>query len=166
MFDILVDIFTNTDPIVVLTLIIGITLIVLEMFNLTIKAYAIIGVGLCVVGIVMRAFSAPSSDVIAVFCLMTILVTLILGVAFFVMIRTVRNSWLDHVPLSMAKQTDKSIYSLLIGKTGTTTSIVAPEGTAIIEGETYTVHSEGIISEGSKVRVASIEGARINVVAS
>ncbi|MBO5925549.1 MAG: hypothetical protein J6Q52_04770 [Clostridia bacterium] len=165
MFEIIADIFTNTPPLVILTIVVGITLIVLEMFNMTVKVYAIIGVALCILGVAIRSLGAPAEDVIAVFSMMTIIITLILGVAYFIMILSVRRGWLDHVPLSMDIDPDKSAFASLIGKTGTTTTILAPEGTAVIEGETYFVHSDGIISEGSKVRVVSIEGTRINVVA-
>lgn len=164
MFEIIADIFTNTPPLVILTIVVGITLIVLEMFNMTVKVYAIIGVALCILGVAIRSFDAPAEDVIAVFSMMTIIITLILGIAYFIMIVSVRRGWLDHVPLSM-DIVDKSAFASLIGKTGTTTTILAPEGTAVIEGESYFVYSDGIISEGSQVRVVSIEGTRINVVA-
>jgi len=73
------------------------------------------------------------------------------------------DSTLKEIPAEQRFQ-DEEDFNLLLGKIGTTDSILRPSGRALIDGKMYTVESDGeFVDSGRGVAVIRVRGNRIIV---
>lgn len=114
---------------------------------------------------VLFAFGTPFF-VIAVETIATAIVLTAIG--FSLLVRAVpQNAWANRLALAAVQGPDyvaSADFSALRGKTGVAASYLRPAGIAQIEGHRVDVLTQGeFIAQGTPIRVARVEGARIFV---
>lgn len=154
----------NLDWLSGLCLVIGLGLIVLEMFHPGFGAPGITGLVLIIASIVLTAETA--TDVGVMICVILI----ILGFALYFVVKSATKGKLSKI-LVLKNSSKKelgfsSIKNLdyLIGKEGFTMTPLRPSGTADIDGQNIDVVTEGtFIPNDSKIVVFKVEGMRVVV---
>lgn len=146
-------------------IVIGIVLVVLEMFVPGFGAPGILGSVCLIAGILIKAQSAMEG------ILLTLVFLSILGGIFILVLRSATHGALYNSPLILrAAATKDDGFSaaedmqVFLGKEGETLTVLRPAGTAEFDGIRLDVVSEGdFIPKGMRVRVSEVEGRRIVV---
>ena len=145
----------------------GIILITLEMIVPHKGRFAICGVVLVVVSIVLRMLVGGSPAIMFLY----VAITLAIIIAIFCVVMVFQKSaWIDEAlrreelrsaPDGSQKRTD---YSFLLGLEGMAASVLAPQGQMTLGDTTFLVTSDlGFIRQGKKVRVVEVRGEHIVV---
>lgn len=150
--------------------VIGIVLLIIEMFMPGFGIFGISGAISFIAGIVLRILSGGGFvEILVVIAVALIFLTLVMVFA----VKSAKNGRLSKsafvlnqnaIPVGQTAGTND--YTFLIGKIGVTTTFLRPVGKAIIEEQTYEVISENsdIIEKGEAVKVSAVEGQRIIVI--
>jgi membrane-bound ClpP family serine protease len=144
-------------------LLLGIALIIIEMFTPGLTAPGIVGFVLIIIAIILTADSFPQG------LLMLLGVIAILSIALFFVLRSASKGILSRSPI-IKKDTEEEYLSVddmnfFVGKEGEALTILRPAGTADFNGVRLDVVTEGsFIKQGTKVKVIRVEGRRIVVV--
>lgn len=148
-----------------LLIVIGIALVIIEMFLPGFGAPGIVG-GICLIaGIIIKAESAVEGLMI------TLVILALLGVVFIFVMRSATHGALSRSPLILTTAATKNEgfsaaedMQVFLGREGQTLTVLRPAGTAEFDGVRVDVVSESqFIPEGVKVRVIQVEGRRIVV---
>ena len=145
----------------------GIILITLEMIVPHKGRFAVSGIILVVMSIVLRMLVGGSPAILFLY----VAITLIIIVAIFSVIMTVQKSaWINEAlrreelrstPDGSQKRTD---YSFLLGLEGEASTVLAPQGQMTLGDTNFLVTSDlGFIRQGRKVRVVEVRGEHIMV---
>lgn len=152
-------------------LILGMILIIVEIFQPGFGFFGITGGILVVVGIIVRIYKNGGGNPIIQFFVLLAVVLGVLAVAAVVMMIALKKGWLARTGL-VNKDTAVSTghtkgtedFGALVGKEGVTLCALRPSGRVEIEGKTYDVVSNAVfIAKGCKVVVDEVEGGKITV---
>jgi membrane-bound ClpP family serine protease len=143
-------------------LILGIALVIVEMFTPGLTAPGLIGFVLIILGVVLTADSFLEG------LILILVVIAILSIALFFVLRSASKGMLSKSPI-IKKETESEYLSVddmkfFVGKEGEALTILRPAGTCDFNGVRLDVVTEGsFIQKGSKVKVIRVEGRRIVV---
>lgn len=154
----------NIDLVQALILVIGLGLVVFEMFYPGFGAPGIIGIILLLVGIIWTAQSLFEALV------MIIILLAILGLALTFVLHSATKGKLSKILILTDSLKKESGFSgtedmeYFLGKEGITQTILRPSGTAEFDGVKLDVVSQGdFISKGTEVKIIQVSGRRIVV---
>lgn len=147
-----VILFANLKAGTAILLIVGLALIVLEMFYPKFGIFAAIGVILYIVGMVLRVILKDGNILAQVF-FMLFFASIVCLISFIVMLATVKKNWLYKNPLG---KTNK--INIPIGTKGHALEELTPIGKVQLNDEEVVVSTEGFtIEKGEEVVVVAIE---------
>lgn len=150
--------------------VIGIVLLIIEMFMPGFGVFGVSGAISFIAGIVLRILSGGG------FLEILIIIAIALVFLILVMVCAVNSAKsgrlsksafiLNQNAIPVGQTAGTNDYAFLIGKTGIATTFLRPVGKAVIEEQTFEVISENsdIIEQGEKVKVSAVEGQRIIVI--
>ncbi len=150
---------------VVVCLLVGLVLLVIEMFTPGFGLAGTLGIAALLLAVVLRA------DSFAAALWMLILVVAIIGVLFLIFLRSATKGAISRSPLVLKENLNRQEGFLttedleyFVGKEGETITVLRPSGIADIGGVKLDVVSEGeFIPIHSKIEVIRVEGRRILV---
>ena len=153
----------------IILLLVGVALIIMEMFLPSAGILGALAIG-AIIGSLVLAFK-EGEGVGLVFLGVTVIIVpilLVLGLKIFPKTPIGRRIILPpaNEPASVRGRAGVSMedYSTLVGKSGRTVTPLRPSGIAEIEGERYSVVSEGeLIEDNTEVLVVEIQGNSIVV---
>lgn len=164
--------FANITWPVLVCLIVGLALILIEIFQPGFGVFGIIGLILLIASIVLRAiFRQPEDNVLAQVFIMILLMAVIILAGFCFMIYSSKKGWLSRTAF-VEKETAVNAeisdgtedYRDLVGKIGMAVTDLRPIGKISIGGQTYDAQAESFfITKGDGVEVAEVEGSKIIV---
>ena len=143
-------------------LLLGIALVIVEMFTPGFTVPGVVGFILIVVAIIITADSFLEG------LIMILGVFVILSIALFFVLRSASKGMLSKSPI-IKKETESEYLSVddmkfFVGKEGEALTILRPAGTCDFNGVRLDVVTEGsFIQKGTKVKVVRVEGRRIVV---
>ncbi len=164
-------VFTGMGVIPAICLIIGIGLVITEMFIPGFGVCGISGTILIIAGIAIRVAYAGEGNPVIQFFVLLFLVLAALGIGFMIMLRSVKKGLLSRTPIvenETAVPTGitagTEYYSALVGKVGITITTLRPMGMVSIEGKTYDATAlYEFIRKDELIKVDSVEGGKIVV---
>lgn len=166
--------FSNMQWYVIVCLILGLVLLLVEIFQPGFGVFGIIGTVLLVAAVVLRAvFHAEEDSVLTQVFQLLLFEFVIVGGFFLLFVIANKKKWLKKTPFY---QEDTAVdpdfsegtanFSELVGKRGVASTDLRPAGKAVIDGVIYDVVAENFfIDKGVKVEVKSVEGVKIAVAA-
>lgn len=143
-------------------LVLGIVLVIIEMFTPGFTAPGVTGLILILVGIILTA----NTFLEALILLLVILA--LLSVALFVVLRSASKGALNRTQI-IKKDNERDYVSVddmnfFVGKEGVALTVLRPAGTCDFNGVRLDVVTEGFfVEKGTKVKVIRVEGRRILV---
>ncbi len=156
------DVILTNLPLV-LCLLVGVALLVLEVFVPGFGLCGISGLILLTVGIVITWNTYGSVAGLAV----TLIALALAGISISVSIKSAATGKLSKSALILNRVTQPVEHEdteALLGKEGVTATVLNPVGIAEFDGVRLNVVSEGnYMAKGAKVRIAQIDGAKIIV---
>jgi len=163
-----VDIFSFITQISViqgLVLIIGVILVIVEMFHPGFGAPGITGSILIVIGIVLTAHTFQQA------LILIILILAVLGIALSMVLHSATKGRLSRSPFILKHSQQKETgyigindLEFFLDKEGISSTVLRPSGVADFDGVKIDVVSEGaFISKGGKVKVIKVDGRSIVV---
>lgn len=164
-------VFTEIGWVPAICLILGMILIIVEIFEPGFGFFGIAGGILVVVGIIVRIYNSGGGNPIIQFFVLLAIVLGVLSVAAVVMMVALKKGWLARTGLvnkDTAVSTGHTLgtqnFDDLVGKEGVTLCALRPSGRVEIEGKEYDVVSNSVfVAKGCKVVVDSVEGGKITV---
>lgn len=146
-------------------LILGVILVIVEMFHPGFGAPGITGGVLLVLGVVITARNLTDA------LIMLLIIFVILGVSFFLVLRSATRGAILRSPLILKDSQQKDLgyigiedLQFFLGKEGISSTVLRPSGVADFDGVKIDVVSEGgYIKNGSKIRVIKVVGRSILV---
>lgn len=163
--------FGDIGVIPAILLLLGTIFIIIEIFQPGFGFFGISGIILVIVGMAIRLYRSDRGNPVLQFFVMLLCVIFAVGIAFIVMIHSMRKGKLSKtafvqsstaVPEGITKGTGD--FSSLVGKSGLAATVLRPSGNALIEGELYSVVAQaGLIEKDKEIEVVSVEGAKIVV---
>ncbi len=143
-------------------MVIGIALVIVEMFTPGLTAPGVTGFVLILVGIILTA------DTFLEGLILILVILALLSIALFFILRSVSKGALNRSPI--IKKDNESEYisvddmKYFVGKKGVALTVLRPAGTCDFNGVRLDVVTEGsFIEKGTKVKVIRVEGRRILV---
>lgn len=165
--------FSNMQWYVAVCLVIGLALLLIEVFQPGFGMFGILGTVLLAVGTILRAiFHTPEDDVLVQVFQLIFLLAIIILIAFILFLIGNKRNWFKRS--SIFTQNDTAVdtvfsdgtenFNMLKGKNGVTATDLRPVGKATIDRKTYDVVAESFfIDKGTKVEVIAVEGSKITV---
>lgn len=160
------EILANLSTISIILFIVGLILIIVEMFQPGFGAAGISGIILLLTGILITAKSVLEGIIMA------LVILLILGILLTIVFYSANKGRLSRTLILRAATDRESGFSgtedlkYLLGKTGVAYTPLRPAGSAEIEGVRLDVVTEGeYIEKGTAIAVTKVEGNRIVVIA-
>ncbi|MEW8956708.1 NfeD family protein [Clostridium sp.] len=143
--------------------VIGLALVILEMFIPGFGVPGILG------GVVLLVAILSTANTVAQMVLLTIIILIILGIAFTIVLYLFTKGKINTVVLEEKLDRESGYIGTedleyFIGKEGFATSVLRPSGTADFQGVRMDVVSEGdFIELNEKIKVIKVQGRRIVV---
>lgn len=164
--------FTNMSWAVIICLIIGLVFIMIEIFQPGFGVFGSIGFILLVLGIILRAiYRTEDDDMLAQIFIMLFIVSIVIIVAFVLMVKSSKMGWLSRSPLiqsgsvvstEISEGTNDYIY--LKDKLGIATTDLKPTGKININEEILDAYADGFyISKGEGIKVVDVRGGKVTV---
>jgi membrane-bound ClpP family serine protease len=161
-----IEFFTANLPIV-LCFVIGVGLLVAEVFMPGFGVAGISGIVLEVISIVLTYGKYGGLAALG----LTVVILAVIGITISVSLRSVTKGRLSKSPIILKdRETTAEGYiatadmDVFTGKEGESTTVLRPSGMAEVDGIRLNVVSEGeYIPKGTKVRVIRVDGARVVV---
>jgi len=158
------DVFVGMSGLAIALLVIGIILLIVEMFIPGFGVAGILGLLCTITGIVLA--SNTLMEAVVLVCI----VLLILGVMLFIVVRSAKRGRLSKTLVLSDQLTEEAGYassedwSGYLGKEGITVTMCRPAGTAEFDGVKLDVVSDSTFIDAKKpVKVTTVEGNRIVV---
>ncbi len=142
--------------------ILGIALVIVEMFVPGLGAPGIAGIILIIVGIVLTAKTFPQA------LILILVIMVILSLALFLVLRSASKGAINRSHI-IKKDTESEYVSVddmkfFVGKKGQAITVLRPAGTGDFNGVRLDVVTEGsFIQKGTEIKVIRVEGRRIIV---
>lgn len=157
-------IYNVADNMTILTFVMGITLLAIEIF---IPSFGVIGIA----GLILTMYSVMdsfASTQMGFLILIVSAIAIILTVTIYVKLGFDRNLFdrfiLKNTNSSQRGYNSKNNYSVLIGKSGVTKTILRPTGRIEVEGNAYDAKSDSdFIGKDREVEVVAIKDGHIIV---
>ncbi len=164
-------VFTEIGWIPAICLILGMILIIVEIFQPGFGFFGIAGGILVVIGIIVRIYNSGGGNPIIQFFVLLAIVLGVLALAAVIMMIALKKGWLARTGLvnkDTAVSTGHTLgtgnFEELVGKEGVTLCALRPSGKAEIDGKEYDVVSNSVfVAKGCKIVVDSVEGGKITV---
>jgi membrane-bound ClpP family serine protease len=160
----LLRLITSINPIQALFIIVGLALVIIEMFHPGFGAPGITGGIMLFVGIALIAKTIPQA------LILILLILAILGIALTLVLHSATKGNLAKRLVLSNFQNKEAGYigtealEYFLDKEGTAITVLRPSGTVDFDGVRVDVVSEGsFIPAGKRVRVIKVEGRRIVV---
>lgn len=163
--------FGDIGVIPAILLLLGTVFIIVEIFQPGFGFFGISGIILVIVGMAIRLYRSDRGNPVLQFFIMLLCVIIAVGIAFIVMIHSMRKGRLSKtafvqsstaVPEGITKGTED--FTALVGKAGVAATVLRPSGNALIAGKLYSVVSQsGLIEKDKEIEVIAVEGAKIVV---
>ena len=155
--------FIVTNLPMILCLIVGVGLLVVEVFVPGFGLPGISGVALLAVGIIITWDTYGPVAGLAV----TVIALALAGISISVSVKSAATGRLSKSALILKETTqtvDHEETEALLGREGTTMTVLNPVGVADFDGVRLNVVSEGtFLAKGAKVQVTKVEGTKIIV---
>ena len=155
--------FILTNLPLILCLLVGVALLVVEVFMPGFGLPGISGLILVTVGIIITWNTYGAVAGLAV----TVISLALAGISVSISIKSAANGKLSKSALFLNEETkplDHEETAALLGKEGVTATVLNPVGIAEFDGVRLNVLSEGTyLEKGVKVKVIAVEGAKITV---
>lgn len=155
---------SNIGVIQAILLIVGLGLIIIEIFTPSFGVAGITGIVLVIIGIIITARTIFEALV------MILILFAIVGIAFFFVFRSATRGKLSKSLVLTDTMNNESGYSStndlksMIGKEGIAISVLRPSGIGNFDGIKLDVVTEGeYIPSGSKIKIVEVSGPRIVV---
>lgn len=163
--DSFIRLFSEMDAISAISLIVGMVLLLVEIFQPGFGVFGILGAFIVCAGIINRMINFGD---FAMLFILVFIVIFLSTIGFLLMSRIARAEWLSRTPiLTMGKEivAEPIDHVKLIGKQGVVISSLNPNGKAKIEENYYDVISKdnSKIARGDEIIVSSIDGKNIFV---
>lgn len=163
-----VRLFTGMGVAAGICIVLGLILVIIEIFQPGFGFFGGLGTLLIIAGIVIRMLQGGS--LLMLFIMIFIVVVILLG-AFLIMVRSMKYGWLSRTDLiqtgtavSPERSDATQDFSKLVNRTGKTTTPLRPSGKAVIDGTVYDVVTQGAFIDVNKdIKVVEVEGVRIVV---
>ncbi len=165
--------FSNMQWYVIVSLIIGIVLLLIEIFQPGFGVFGIVGLALLTFAIIMRAVFHNNEDnvILQIFQLLLLIIIIsAAGFGFFMLAN--KKNWLKKNAIFSHEDTAVGVdfsegtedFSYLVGKVGKTITDLRPAGKAEIEGKTYDVVAQNFfVDKDMEITVKAVEGVKIEV---
>ena len=156
-----INIFTVISIPALIMFIMGIALLILEMF---IPGFGIAGISGIILLVLAAVFQAQN---FTQGLILIVLVGVIIGAAAVIFFKSASKGALSRSDMILKARSDKAeqIQTVQPGDIGTAFTILRPAGTALFNGNKYDVITQGdFISKDVPVKVISVEGNKIVVV--
>jgi membrane-bound ClpP family serine protease len=152
---------------IIICLLVATALFIIEMYMPGIGIPAIAGLAFVIIGVVIAWRQHGSMAGLAVLLIAMALLALAVAVA----IRSTNRGKMSKSPLILHSSSSKEEgysaskdKSYLVGKEGTSLTVLRPSGTAYIDGERVNVITKGeFIPKDTKIKVKQADGARLLV---
>lgn len=149
----------------VLCLLVGLGLLIFEMFTPGIGAPGVLGIIALIAAVVLRADTLQSG--LITFALILVIVI----VAGAVIFRSAAHGRISRSPIVLNDSIKSGSTSLsdeqvkaMVGREGTTVNMLRPAGNAVFDGKRMDVVTSGeLVEAGKRVRIERIDGTRIVV---
>lgn len=160
----IVALLTGIDPVAAVCLILGLALVIFEMFHPGLSFPGILGGILIIVGIVLTAKTLM--DVL----ILVILIVAVLGIALTIVVHSATKGHLSRV-LILSDSLDKEVKDTLnddleyfIGNEGVTLTPLRPAGSTDFDGVRLDVISDGeFIEKGRRVKIVRMDDRKFIV---
>lgn len=161
--------FAEMDVISAVCLLVGIVLVLVEIFQPGFGVFGIVGAIILLAGVIIRMCNNGN---LAMLFIMLFFIFLFAVIGFLIMARLAKSGWLSRTPIVQNKSAvpvgiteGTKDFSSLIGSMGISTTILRPVGKAKISDDVYDVISkDGLVVEADeKIIVVGIEGQKILV---
>lgn len=160
----IISLLTSIDPVAAVCFILGLILVIFEMFHPGLSFPGVLGGILLIVGVVLTAKSI--FDVIV----LLILVFAILGIALTIVVHSATKGHLSQV-LVLSDSLDKEVRNsscdemeYFVGNEGITITPLRPSGSTDFDGVRLDVISEGeFVEKGRRVRIIRMEDRKFVV---
>ncbi len=160
----IITLLTSIDPVSAVCFILGLALVIFEMFHPGLSFPGILGGILIIVGVVLTARTLM--DVL----ILVILVLAILGIALTIVVHSATRGHLSRVLIlsdSLDKEVKNEMYEDLdyfVGNEGITLTPLRPSGSTDFDGVRLDVISEGeFIDKGRRVKIIRMEDRKFIV---
>lgn len=165
--------FSNMEWYIIVCLIVGLALLVIEIFQPGFGVFGVTGSVLLIAAIILRAIVHQPQDNVAlqIFQLLSLII-IIAGCSFGFFVYATKKQWFKKSDLFTNNATAVDInysdgtqnFSHLVGKKGVAVTDLRPSGKAVIEDTTYDVVAHNFfIEKGSDIVVSMVEGVKIEV---
>jgi membrane-bound ClpP family serine protease len=159
--------FITANLAIIICFIIGVGLLVVEVFMPGFGVAGVSGIALEIVCVVLTYLSYGGLTALG----LTIVILAVIGIAISVSLRSATKGRLSKSPIILKNsETNADGYSattdmdVFLGKEGETVTILRPTGMAEFDGVKLNVVSDGeYIPKGTRVRVDRVEGVRVVV---
>lgn len=156
--------FASQSIVGLVLMLVGIGLIILEMLMPGFGLPGITGGIALIVGILFYASTLSQA------LLLLLIITVVLALLFFILLRSVSKGRLSRSPIVLndaVRETggyDAFLNEDLLGKVGTSLSLLRPSGVGVFDNQRLDVVSEGaFIPAGTKIRIVRVQGRQIMV---
>jgi membrane-bound ClpP family serine protease len=160
----LLNIFSNITVLSAVCLVVGLIFMTIEIFHPGFGVFGILGAISLISGVVLTAQNTTEAFIL----IMALLA--VLAVIFTAFLRSASKGKLNKTLVLNNTLDRESGYigtedlNYLLGKEGTTTTVLRPSGTADFQGVRLDVVSDGqFIPQNTKVKIIKVEGRRIVV---
>jgi membrane-bound ClpP family serine protease len=154
----------NITPVALVFLIVGLCLVIFEMFHPGLSAPGILGCILLILGVIVTAKSFLEGMILV------IMILAVLGIALSIVVHSVTKGHLSRVLIlseTSKKESDSTKFDdmqYFVGKEGKTLTTLRPSGMADFDGVRLDVITEGdFIEKDRSVNVIRIDGKKIIV---
>lgn len=154
------ELFTIISIPAVICFVVGLVLLIVEMFTPGLGVPGALGVLFLIASIALQARSLTEALILT----LIVIALIVAAIAYFVY--STKHGRLKKTPLVLDDQIEDTghDYSALLGKTGITQTPLRPAGIVRIDGELYDVVAKAsYIPNGAAVKVLEVDGMRIVV---
>lgn len=163
--------FSNMQWYVVVCLVLGLVLLLVEIFQPGFGVFGISGFVLLILSIIFRGiFHKPDDNVLMQIFQLLLLYFIILGSGFGLFWLAHKKNWLKKTPFA---HNDTAInpdfsdgtknFGFLLEKQGKALTELHPSGKAVIDGKIYDVVADFFIPSGENIIVKNVDGIKIGV---
>lgn len=161
--------FTEMDVLSAVCLLVGIVLVLVEIFQPGFGIFGIVGAVILLAGVIIRMINGGD---LAMLFIMIFFIFLFAIIGFLIMAKMFKSGWLNRTPIVQNKSAvpvgtteGTKDFSSLIGAEGISTTSLRPIGRAKIKDDVYDVISKdgSMIDANEKIIVVGIEGQKILV---
>lgn len=162
--------FTTINTATIVCLIVGLILIMVEIFQPGFGIFGILGLLLCIAGIIIHVAAGNGNPLAQIF-LIIFIIAFVVTAAFLLMLASAKKGWISRSPfienstvLSKGISEGTKDYTNIVNMIGVAITDLRPSGRASIGDQIYDVVTDGFfITKGEGLKVVAVEGIKITV---